>query len=97
MANMERAHQDGDHHLFLGVLPVPCICVSVLFILLTMFLAEAVRKVATAALPRPNLLRTAILEFAAAAEMCGCGFELIIGRRQRKFTPAWRILHLIFI
>ena len=69
---------------------MPCIAVSTLYVLLTMFLAEAIRKVVEAAMPNKSLVKTAILEFVASAEMCGCGFELIIGeqislkREQRK-------------
>ena len=57
---------------------MPCIAVSTLYVLLTMFLAEAIRKVVEAAMPNKSLVKTAILEFVASAEMCGCGFELII-------------------
>ena len=60
---------------------VPCIAVSTLYVLLTMFLAEALRKIIEAAMPNKSLVKTAILEFVAAAEMCGCGFELIISEQ----------------
>ena len=60
---------------------MPCIAVSTLYVLLTMFLAEAIRKVVEAAMPNKSLVKTAILEFVASAEMCGCGFELIISEK----------------
>ena len=60
---------------------MPCIAVSTLYVLLTMFLAEAIRKVVEAAMPNKSLVKTAILEFVASAEMCGCGFELIISKK----------------
>ena len=60
---------------------MPCIAVSTLYVLLTMFLAEAIRKVVEATMPNKSLVKTAILEFVAAAEMCGCGFELIISEQ----------------
>jgi len=56
---------------------VPCIAVSLGYILLGCFLAEALRKVIGAVLPE-GLLRTAFNEAVAAAELCACGFELII-------------------
>ena len=60
---------------------VPCIAVSTLYVLLTMFLAEALRKIVEAAMPNKSLVKTAILEFVASAELCGCGFELIISEQ----------------
>lgn len=61
---------------------VPCLIVSLFGILLTMFLAEALRK-ATRALvvtrPSLKLAQESALEFIASAEMCGCAFELVIG------------------
>ena len=59
---------------------MPCIAVSTLYVLLTMFIAEALRKIVEAVMPDKSLAKTAILEFVAAAEMCGCGFELIISK-----------------
>lgn len=53
---------------------------STLYVVLTMFIAEAIRKVVEATIPNKNLVKTAILEFVASAEMCGCGFELIISK-----------------
>ena len=60
---------------------VPCIAVSTFYIFLTIFLAEALRRIVAAFFPN-GLAKNAVLEFVAAAEMCGCGFELIIS----KFT-----------
>ena len=57
---------------------VPCIAVSLGYILLSCLLAEALRKVIRDALPE-GLVRTAFNEAVAAAELCACGFELIIG------------------
>jgi len=56
---------------------VPCIAVSIGYILLSCLLGEALRKVIKAALP-VGLIRTALNEAVAAAELCACGFELII-------------------
>jgi len=56
---------------------VPCIAVSLGYILLNCILGEALRKVIQATFP-VGLLRTALNEVVAAAELCACGFELII-------------------
>jgi len=56
---------------------VPCIAVSTAFILLTCFLAEALRKLVSATVPN-GLAKSALLEAIAGAELCGTGFELII-------------------
>jgi len=56
---------------------VPCIAVSLGYILLNCFLAEALRKVIGSVF-QEGLLRTALNEALAAAELCACGFELII-------------------
>ena len=58
---------------------VPCIAVSLGYILLNCFLAEALRKVIGSVF-QEGLLRTALNEALAAAELCACGFELIIGK-----------------
>lgn len=58
---------------------VPCIAVSTFVIFLTIFLAEALRRIVAAFFPN-GLVKNAVLEFVAAAEMCGCGFELIISK-----------------
>ena len=57
---------------------VPCILVSLGYIALVMFLAEAARRLVDPL--SPSLLKTALYELIAAAEMCGTGFELIIGK-----------------
>merc|ERR1712038_1770438 len=56
---------------------VPCIAISTGFILLTCFLCEALRKIIESTIP-DGLLKTALKEAVAGAELCGCGFELII-------------------
>jgi len=56
---------------------VPCIAVSTAFVLLTCFLAEALRKLVSAYVPK-GLAKSALLEAIAGAELCGTGFELII-------------------
>jgi len=56
---------------------VPCIAISTGFVLLTCFICEALRKIIEAVVPE-GLLKTALKEFVAGAELCGCGFELII-------------------
>ncbi len=67
--------------LAMGAL-VPCVVVSLSYILLTMFLAESLRKLTGFFIPdKYKLFRTAVLEFVAGAELCGCGFELIISKK----------------
>ena len=61
---------------------VPCIAVSTGFILLTCFLCEALRKIIESTVP-DGLLKTALKEAVAGAELCGCGFELIISKSLR--------------
>eukprot|EP00096_Caligus_rogercresseyi_P004485 TRINITY_DN1876_c0_g1_i1.p1 TRINITY_DN1876_c0_g1~~TRINITY_DN1876_c0_g1_i1.p1 ORF type:complete len:261 (+),score=11.01 TRINITY_DN1876_c0_g1_i1:116-898(+) len=56
---------------------IPCICVSIGSVLLTLALAEGLRGLLHDYL-RDGIIKTAILEFLAAAELCGCGFELVI-------------------
>ena len=58
---------------------VPCIAISTGFVLLTCFICEALRKIIEAVVPE-GLLKTALKEFVAGAELCGCGFELIISK-----------------
>ena len=58
---------------------VPCIAISTGFVLLTCFLCEALRKIIESVVPE-GLLKTALKEFVAGAELCGCGFELIISK-----------------
>lgn len=57
---------------------VPCIVVSILYMLITMFLAEVLRKLAIGLFEPGSMVLIAIKEFIAAAELCACGFELII-------------------
>jgi len=55
---------------------VPCICVSVGYILLISFLCEAARKLVAPL--NAGLVKTFLKELIAGAELCGTGFELII-------------------
>jgi len=55
---------------------VPCIAISTGYILLIMFLCELLRK-AVAPL-NDGLVKTALNEAIAAADLCGVCFELII-------------------
>ena len=64
---------------------VPCIAISTAYVLLTCFLAEALRKVIESAVP-DGLLKTALKEAVAGAELCGCGFELIISKLKSLFV-----------
>ena len=56
---------------------VPCIAISTGYILLVMFLCELARK--TVAPLNDGLVKTALNEAIAAADLCGVCFELIIG------------------
>ena len=58
---------------------VPCIAVSTGFVLLTCILAESLRKLVSATVPN-GLVKSALLEAIAGAELCGTGFELIISK-----------------
>jgi hypothetical protein len=53
--------------------------VSAVFIILTCGLAQAARKVIDRISSIHGLVKELILEAIAAAELCGCCFELIIG------------------
>merc|ERR1712088_112899 len=55
---------------------VPCIAISTGYILLVLFLCELARKVIAPL--NPGLVKTALNEAIAAADLCGCCFELII-------------------
>merc|ERR1712193_213892 len=55
---------------------VPCIVISTGYILLVMFLCEMARKVVAPL--NPGLVKTALNEAIAAADLCGVCFELII-------------------
>eukprot|EP00095_Tigriopus_kingsejongensis_P008721 maker-scaffold352_size199037-snap-gene-0.45 protein:Tk08721 transcript:maker-scaffold352_size199037-snap-gene-0.45-mRNA-1 annotation:"Aquaporin-12A" len=57
---------------------VPCIVVSILYIVVSMFLGEVCRKLAVGLFQPGSLVLIALKEFIAAAEMCACAFELII-------------------
>ena len=73
---------------------VPCIAISTGYILLVMFLCEMARKVVAPL--NDGLVKTALNEAIAAADLCGVCFELIIsksarhglklGKIQRKFN-----------
>ena len=75
---------------------IPCICVSTLYVLLSMLLAEALRKSAVALMP-DSLARTAVMEFIAAAEMCACGFELIISKTTGTINIHLKIKNVNFL
>merc|ERR1712106_90378 len=70
----------GDRQSRIGTGPrmalVPCIVVSLGYILLICFLCEAARKLVAPL--NAGLVKIALNEAIAAAELCGCGFELII-------------------
>ena len=55
---------------------VPCIAISTGYILLIMFLCELARR--TVAPLNDGLVKTALNEAIAAADLCGVCFELII-------------------
>ena len=57
---------------------VPCIAVSTGFILLVLFLAEVGRRLVAPL--NAGLVKTALNEAIAAAELCGACFELIISK-----------------
>ena len=57
---------------------VPCIAISTGYILLVMFLCEMLRKLVAPL--NDGLVKTALNEAIAAADLCGVCFELIIGR-----------------
>ena len=67
----------------MGAPLVPCIAVSTFYVLLTCALCEILRKIVDAALPN-GLAKTALNEAIAGAELCGCGFELIISKFLQK-------------
>ena len=74
----------------MGAPLVPCIAVSTFYVLLTCALCEILRKVVDAALPN-GLAKTALNEAIAGAELCGCGFELIISK---LFSRTVEILYI---
>merc|ERR1712080_6808 len=55
---------------------IPCIAISTGYILLVLFLCELARKLIAPL--NPGLVKTALNEAIAAADLCGCCFELII-------------------
>ena len=57
---------------------VPCIAISTGYILLVMFLCEMARKVVAPL--NDGLVKTALNEAIAAADLCGVCFELIISK-----------------
>ncbi len=59
---------------------VPCISVSTGYILLTVVLCEVARRLVRSSVP-DGLVKTALLEVIAGADLCGCGFELIISKK----------------
>ena len=59
---------------------VPCIVISTGYILLVLFLCELARKLIAPL--NPGLVKTALNEAIAAADLCGVCFELIIGKQR---------------
>ena len=57
---------------------VPCIAISTGYILLVMFLCEMARKLVAPL--NDGLVKTALNEAIAAADLCGVCFELIISK-----------------
>lgn len=82
---MDQVPEDPEHsgHSHHGLILIPCIAVSAGYILLTCLLAELSRLVVRASLG-PGLLKTALGELVAGAELCGCGFELIISKSRSQ-------------
>lgn len=72
---------------------VPCIAISTGYILLVMFLCELARK--TVAPLNDGLVKTALNEAIAAADLCGVCFELIIGIIEIKRRKGFYNLHSI--
>ena len=72
---------------------VPCIAISTGYILLVMFLCELARK--TVAPLNDGLVKTALNEAIAAADLCGVCFELIIGIIEIKLGKELYNLHSI--
>ena len=60
---------------------LPSLVVSALFVLLTLVLAHGARRLADRYIKDP-FVRLLLQEAIAAAELCGCCFELIIGTRR---------------
>ena len=73
---------------------VPCIAISTGYILLVMFLCEMARKLVAPL--NDGLVKTALNEAIAAADLCGVCFELIIGKNySRKMIKNYSI-HVLF-
>jgi hypothetical protein len=73
---------------------LPSLVVSALFILLTLVLAHGARRLVDRAIKDP-FVRLLLLESIAAAELCGCCFELIIGEHCTESLSADTILNLL--
>jgi len=63
---------------------VPCIVVSTLYILLTIILAEILRKVVGKTFP-DSLAKNGMYELITGAELCGCCFELANSKCNKKW------------
>lgn len=57
-----------------------CLTVSLFVMALTCFMASVGRRVAVRRTRGRPLVRSLLLEAIATAELCGCCFELIIGK-----------------
>jgi hypothetical protein len=64
---------------------LPSLVVSALFILLTLVLAHGARRLVDSLIKDP-FIRLLLQEAIAAAELCGCCFELIIGEHCTEST-----------
>lgn len=62
--------------------------VSTLFILLTSLLAHCARKLTNKLIKEP-FVKALFEEAIAAAELCGCCFELIISKYKRIRSTIW--------
>lgn len=69
-AGMVRKHSPGLYSL----------AVSTAYIALTSMIAFWLRKIVNRLFPESNLTKILLLELIAAAELCACCFELIIGK-----------------
>ena len=58
---------------------IPCIAISTGYIILIMFLCEMARKIVAPL--NDGLVKTALNEAIAAADLCGVCFELIISKK----------------
>ena len=72
---------------------VPCIAISTGYILLIMFLCEMLRKLVAPL--NDGLVKTALNEAIAAADLCGVCFELIIGKNNGNYLHIVSFLNIL--